>query len=261
MDWGFEGNVAVVTGGSSGIGRSISLHLAESGATVIMIARDTAKGESVRREIEAVGGQSEFFSVQLGDHDAVRDVMARIDERYGALNVLINCAGGTDRKQGVDDLTSVMDRWTRMSGGNFLSTYLVTTYGVEIMQRTGGSIVNISSTASRDGSYGLYSAMKAGLEGLTRSMAMDYAPLGIRVNAVSPGWINTPSNAPEPDSPAQIKWETTVSLLGRMGNVEEIAMPVLFLASDHASFITGATLVVDGGITIIDATVRETHAR
>ena len=103
--------------------------------------------------------------------------------------------------------------------------------------------------------------MKAGLEGLTRSMAMDYAPLGIRVNAVSPGWINTPSNAPEPDSPDQIKWETTASLLGRMGNVDEIAMPVLFLASDHASFITGATLVVDGGITVIDATVRETHAR
>ena len=137
---------------------------------------------------------------------------------------------------------------TRMSGGNFLSAYLVTTYGVEFMRRTGGSIVNISSTAGRDGSYGLYSAMKAGLEGLTRSMAMDYAPLGIRVNAVSPGWINTPANAPEPDSPAQIKWETTASLLRRMGNVDEIAMPVLFLASDHASFITGATLVVDGGL-------------
>ena len=129
------------------------------------------------------------------------------------------------------------------------------------MGRTGGAIVNISSTASLHGNYGLYGAMKAGLEGLTRSMAMEYAPLGIRVNAVSPGWIKTPFTAPDPDDPAGKRWETTASLLGRMGEVEEIAMPTLFLASSKASFITGATLFVDGGSSIVDATVRQTFSR
>ncbi|MCH7801827.1 MAG: SDR family oxidoreductase, partial [Chloroflexi bacterium] len=123
------------------------------------------------------------------------------------------------------------------------------------------SIVNISSTATLHGNYGLYGAMKAGLEGLTRSMAMEYAPLGIRVNAVSPGWIKTPFTAPNPDDPAHVTWETTASLLGRMGRVDEIATPVLYLASDHASFITGTTLVVDGGMSIVDATAREIHSR
>ena len=261
MDWGFRDSVALVTGGNSGIGRSIAIHLAEAGARVIMVARDREKGETVRREIAELGGQSEFFSVQLGDDDAVKALMEEVDRRYGALNVLVNCAGGSERNQGVDESSSVMQRWDRMSGGNFLSAYLVTTYAVPIMRRTGGSIVNISSTATLHGNYGLYGAMKAGLEGLTRSMAMEYAPLGIRVNAVSPGWIKTPFTAPNPDDPAHVTWETTASLLGRMGRVDEIATPVLYLASDHASFITGTTLVVDGGMSIVDATAREIHSR
>ena len=148
-----------------------------------------------------------------------------------------------------------------MAGGNLLTTYLATTFGVEIMRRTGGAIVNISSTASQHGNYGLYGAMKAGLEGLTRSMAFEYASLGIRVNAVSPGWIETPANVLDQNNPAEIQWATTTSLLGRRGSVEEVAGSTLFFASDHASFITGATLVVDGGLTIVDATIKETHAR
>ena len=95
MDWGFRDSVALVTGGNSGIGRSIAIHLAEAGARVIMVARDSEKGETVRREIAELGGQSEFFSVQLGDDDAVKALMEEVDRRYGALNVLVNCAGGS----------------------------------------------------------------------------------------------------------------------------------------------------------------------
>ena len=254
MDWGFKDTVALVTGGNSGIGRSISVHLAEAGATVIMVARDKEKGEDTRQEIAEKGGQSEFHSVQLGDHDAVKALLERVDEKYGALNVLINCAGGSASKQGVTESSTVMERWDRMSGGNFLSAYLVSTYAVELMRRTGGSIVNISSTASLHGNYGLYGAMKAGLEGLTRSMAVEYAPLGIRVNAVAPGWIKTPSTAADPDNPDGSTWEASTSLLDRMGHVDEVAYPTLFLASDKASFVTGATLFVDGGLSIIDGT-------
>jgi len=261
MDWGFGDSVALVTGGNSGIGRSIALHLAEAGAKVIMVARNKEKGEAVRQEIAELGGQSEFFSVQLGDDDAVKALMEEVDRKYGALNILVNCAGGSERNQGVTASDSVMERWNRMSGGNFLSAYLVTTYAVPIMRRTGGSIVNITSTATLHGNYGLYGAMKSGLEGMTRSMAMEYAPLDIRVNAVSPGWIKTPFTAPNPDDPTHVTWETTASLLGRMGRVDEIATPTLFFASDYSSFVTGTTLVVDGGMSIVDATAREIHSR
>ncbi|MAF53214.1 MAG: short-chain dehydrogenase [Chloroflexi bacterium] len=261
MDWGFKDAVAVVTGGNSGIGRSISIHLAEAGAQVIMVARDPVKGETVRQEIEEHGGQAEFHSVQLGDHDAVRALMDEVDAKYGALNVLINCAGGSERNQGVDASFSLMQRWDRVSGGNFLSAFLVTTYAAPIMRRTGGAIVNISSTGSIHGNYGLYGAMKAGLEGLTRSMALEYAPLGIRVNAISPGWVETPFTAPNPDDPAHVEWATTASLLGRMGHVDEIAAPTLFFASEHSSYITGTTLIVDSGNSIIDATTKDVHAR
>ncbi|HIM90437.1 MAG TPA: SDR family oxidoreductase [Dehalococcoidia bacterium] len=239
----------------------MAVHLAEAGAVVLLVARDPVKGEAVVQEIAGLGGQSESCSVDLGDHDAVKALMEDVDGKYGALNVLVNCAGGSERNQGINEASSVMQRWTQMSGGNFLSAYLVTTYALPIMRRTGGAVVNVSSTATLHGNYGLYGAMKSGLEGLTRSMAMECAPLGIRVNAVSPGWVKTAFTAANSDDPAHITWETTASLLGRMGSVDEIAMPALFFASHHASFITGTTLVVDGGMSIVDATAKNIHAR
>ncbi len=250
----FKDRIALVTGGNSGIGRAISIQLADAGATVIIVARDRGKGEDTLRFIADRGGRAAFFPVELRDAEAVQILMREVDRTYGALHVLVNNAGGGDDKMGIDETTSVVERWNRMSGGNFFSAYLVTTYGVEIMRRTGGAIVNISSTASLHGNYGLYGAMKAGLEGLTRSMAFKYAPLGIRVNAIAPGWIKTPRTLPKPDHPAQAAWERTASLLGRMGEPEEIASTTLFLASELASFVTGATLFVDGGLSIIDPT-------
>ena len=258
MDLNLKDKVALVTGGNSGIGREISLSFAREGATVVMVARDQAKGEDTRKAIAEIGGQSEFYSVELSDHDAVKAMMEDVDAKYGQLNALVNCAGGGEAKQNVSADGSVMERWNGMSGGNFLSAYLVTTYAAPIMERTSGGIVNITSTASLHGNYWLYGAMKAGLEGLTRSMAGEYAAQGIRANAIAPGWIKTAVTSGSPDDPKRARWETTTSLLGRMGRTEEIASITLFLSSDQASFITGQTLFVDGGLTIIDATVRET---
>ena len=151
-------------------------------------------------------------------------------------------------------------RWNKLMGANFTSTYLVAAYAMPALRKAGGgTIVNISSTAAVHGNYGIYGAAKAGVEGLTRSLAVEYAPYGIRVNCVSPGWIKTAVTFPAHEQNSNVytrraQWEQTTSLLGRMGRPEEIAQAVLFLASVQASFITGATLIVDGGLTIIDPT-------
>lgn len=257
----FKDRVALVTGGNSGIGRAIARQFAAAGASVILAARNQARGEAVCREIAEAGGRATFFSVQLGDDGAVQALVRNVEQAHGALHVIVNCAGGGEAKSGVNERSGVLERWNAMSASNLLSAYLVSTYGVEVMQRTGGAIVNISSTASLHGNYGLYSAMKAGLEGLTRSLAFDYAPRGIRVNAIAPGWIKTPGTLPDPADPAQAEWEkTSASLVGRMGSVDDIAHATLFLASDLAAYITGVTLFVDGGLVLIDATA-ESWAR
>lgn len=247
----FKDRIALVTGGTSGIGLAVSKQLADAGATVLIAARDRGKGEAALKQITTRGGRAAFFSVELKDAARIETLMREVDQTYGALHVLINCAGGGGL---IDHDATPMEKFDLMIGDNFASAYLVTSYALPIMRRTGGAIVNISSTASWHGNYGLYSASKAGVEGLTRSMAVDFAPLGIRVNAISPGWIKTYETLPNPDDPAQAAWEKTASLLGRMGTTDEVANAVLFLASDDASFITGATLFVDGGLVIIDPT-------
>ena len=183
MDLHLNGKIALVTGGNSGIGRAISLAFAREGAELILVARDKAKGEDTRRMIAELGGKSEFHSVELSDPEAVKALMEDVDARHGRLHSLVNCAGGGEGKQNVPAGSGIVERWHGMSGGNFMSAYLVTEYAVPIMRRTGGSIVNITSTASMHGNYWLYGAMKAGLEGLTKSMAGKYASHGIRANA------------------------------------------------------------------------------
>ena len=260
MELGLQGKIALVTGGNSGIGRAIALAFAREGADLILVARDKAKGDVTCRMISEIGGTSEFHSVELSDPEAVKALMEDVDARHGRLHALVNCAGGGESKQNVPADGGIVERWHGMSGGNFLSAYLVTEYAVPIMRRTGGTIVNITSTASMHGTYWLYGAMKAGLEGLTKSMAGKYAPHGIRANAVAPGWIRTEGNIPDTGDNTGAEWEKTTSLLGRMGATEEVAAATVFLASDRASFITGQTLFVDGGLSIVDATVHPTMA-
>ncbi|HMN31157.1 MAG TPA: SDR family NAD(P)-dependent oxidoreductase [Caldilineaceae bacterium] len=255
-----QGKVALITGGNGGIGRSIAELAVAEGVTVMITGRDVARGEATVEALRQAGGQAHFLPADLSQEEQVRQVVERTIEAFGALHIVVNNAGAGAQKSGVQKEDAPGVRWQKLVGANFTSTYLVSAYALPHLRTAGGgAIVNISSTAAIHGNYGIYGAAKAGVEGLTRSLAVEYAPYGIRVNCVSPGWIKTavtiPTGETTPAAQAhRAEWEKTTSLLGRMGRPDEIAQAVLFLASARASFVTGATLVVDGGLSIIDST-------
>ena len=249
-----HGKVALVTGGNSGIGRGIAHRFAREGATVIIAGRDAAKGGKVMAELRELGTEAAFFAIDLADEAAVQALIGDIDSRFGRLDVAVNNAGLGSRRGGVEEGDGPGERWRKMRGPNLDSGYFVSAHALPLMQRSGGgAIVNISSTATLHGNWGLYCIAKAAVEGMTRAFAAEGAPMGIRVNCVSPGWIATDMELDLSASGNEDgEWDMPPSLLDRMGTPNEIAAAVYFLASGEASFITGQTLIVDGGMSVID---------
>lgn len=246
--------VALVTGGNSGIGRKIVHRFVREGAHVALAGRDRAKGEAVLGEIEDLGGDGAFFSLDLAEEAAVANLIDQISARFGQLDIVVNNAGVGGRRCGVMPEDSPGRRWQKLRGPNLDSGYLVCAYALPLLSESdGGAIVNISSTATWHGNWGLYGIAKAGVEGMTRAFAAEFAAHGIRVNGVSPGWITTEQDEAKPAAGSEDgSWALPPSLLNRMGAPEEIAAAVLFLASDEASFVTGQTLIVDGGLMVTD---------
>jgi NAD(P)-dependent dehydrogenase (short-subunit alcohol dehydrogenase family) len=246
--------VALVTGGNSGIGRGIALRFAREGAGVVIAGRDPAKGAVVLAELEAMGCDAAFFAIDFADEAAVQALIGETEVRFGRLDLVVNNAGLGSRRGGVEDTDGPGERWRKMRGANLDSGYFVSAHALPAMGRSGGgAIVNISSTATLHGNWGLYCIAKAAVEGMTRAFAAEAAPMGIRVNCVSPGWIATDMEMDLSASGSEDgTWEMPPSLLDRMGMPDEIAAAVYFLASDEASFITGQTLIVDGGMSVID---------
>lgn len=248
-----QDKVTLITGGNSGIGRGIVHRFVRAGATVAFVGRNQEKANAVLKEVSELGGQGAFFAVDLADESAVIALVDDVNNRFGRLDVVVNNAGIGSRRSGVEKSDSPGVRWQKLRGPNLDSTYFVSAYALPLLAKSGGAIVNISSTATLHGNWGLYGITKAAVEGLTRSFAVEGAPHGVRVNCVSPGWIATEKDGELPATgTAGGDWAMPPSLFNRMGTPEEIAAAVLFLASDDASFVTGQTLIVDGGLTITD---------
>jgi NAD(P)-dependent dehydrogenase (short-subunit alcohol dehydrogenase family) len=237
-----EGEKALVTGATSGIGRAIALRLGRGGAEVVVHGRDSARGQEVVDAISADGGQARFVVADVGDAAAV----TRLAEEAGDVDILVNNAGFSWFGPTPDLDAQTFDA---MFASNVRSAYLlVAALAPKMAARGTGSIVNLSSMAAQVGLAGgaAYSATKASLEAMTRSWAAEFSPSGVRVNTIAPGPVFTPGAPPERTAKLG---ETTI--MKRAADPEEIAEAVAFLVSPAATYFTGATIAVDGGRTAI----------
>ncbi|GAB4254720.1 MAG: 3-oxoacyl-[acyl-carrier-protein] reductase [Thermoleophilia bacterium] len=247
--WSFRGRIALVTGGSRGIGRAVATRLAELGADVaVNYASNPEAARKVVGAVEALGRRALAVKADVSREDEVRHMVAAVEETLGPIDVLVNNAGITR-----DGLFVRMDEadWDVVLAVNLKGAFLVSKAVARgMMKRRSGSIVNLSSVVGRRGNVGQanYAAAKAGLIGLTKSLARELAPRGIRVNAVAPGYVETDMTAAIADEAKAAIYENTP--LKRLGRPEDVAEAVVFLAGDAARYITGAVLPVDGGMGI-----------
>jgi 3-oxoacyl-[acyl-carrier protein] reductase len=243
---GLEGRIALVTGASQGIGRACALALAQAGATVALAARNEAKLAEVQAEIEASGGKAAAFAIDVASEESIKAGAKSVLERFGKVEILVNNAGITR-----DGLVLRMKRpdWDAVLSTNLTGAFLLTQALLSAMLKNRwGRVINITSVVGRTGQAGQvnYAASKAGLIGMTRSLAREVASRGVTVNAVAPGYIETPMTAALNES------QTTAMVaaipLGRAGTDAEIAHAVAYLASEGAGYVTGHVLDVNGGM-------------
>jgi NAD(P)-dependent dehydrogenase (short-subunit alcohol dehydrogenase family) len=245
-----EGKVAVVTGASRGIGRAIALGLARAGAAVAVAARTSHDLETLADEIESLGARALAVPTDVTDRHQVESLFQRTLEHWDALDILVNNAGGTRFMSPLVGLRP--EGWTKTIALNLDSVFHATQLAARRMaERGGGSIIQIVSVAGISGAPGLsfYSAAKGAVRLMTQSAAKELAQSGVRLNSIAPGWIKTDLNAMLHDDPASEDFVTAMIPMGRWGEPHEIVGAAIYLASDASSFVTGTTLVVDGGQT------------
>ena len=244
-----ENKRGVVTGAASGIGRATALRFAQEGARVVIADIDREAGRSAATAIRADGGQAEFIAADVTQQDEVTRLVAEADAFLGGIDVWMNNAGTSLTE---DLLETEPSDWMADLTLNLTSHYLCTRAALPVMIRGGGG--SLISTSSVNGLWAIgevgYSSAKAGLISFTKNVAVTYGAKGIRANVICPGTINTPRGGAYWDQKAGakdklLKWYP----LGRLGKPEDIASLAVYLASDESSFMTGSTLVIDGGLT------------
>jgi NAD(P)-dependent dehydrogenase (short-subunit alcohol dehydrogenase family) len=248
MAFSMEGKVALVTGGGSGIGRASALGFSDSGAKVLVVDISESNGQETVSQIIRQGGQATFLHLDVGDPRQFEALEPAIMHSYGRLDFAHNNAGITGQGRSTHQIT--LADWTNVMNINLTGIWLSIKYEIPIMLKTGGgAIVNTSSGAGLVGIRGsaAYTASKHGVVGLTKAAALDYARKGVRVNAVCPGFIQTPMTGFSMAGDDQDTVEFKGVPMGRMGSASEVAALVVWLCSDDASLITGVAIPVDGG--------------
>ncbi len=252
MGLDLEGKVAIVTGSSSGIGKSTALLMARRGAAVCVSAdRNVQGGQATADQIAAAGGRSVFVQADVSRAAGCDRILERTLSAFGGVDILINNAGVTRRKP-LEEMDE--EFWDAVLNTNLKSAYMMSRRVVGAMlSRGGGSVVSVSSVhgaASRAG-YAAYAASKAGMCGMTRALACEFGPRGVRFNCILPGTIDVslhPRSKPSADPASWRPRDSEAQVLKRWGSPDEIAAAICFLASEEASFVNGATLAADGGL-------------
>ena len=247
--FGLDGKIAVVTGGTSGIGKAIALGLAGAGAQVAPISRSIEKVEETANEIEKESGKRPpIHTADVLDLAATEDVFNKIADELGSLDILVNCAGATFKKPSME-LTE--EEWDRVVDTNLKALFFCCRAAARLMTKAGrgGKIVNIASLASYAGlnEVAAYCASKGGVLSLTRALGREWATHGINVNAISPGVFRTPLNSHLLDIKERHDMFVSRTPMGRIGNVEELVGAAVYLASPASDFMTGQDIIVDGG--------------
>ena len=245
-----NGRVAVVTGSTRGLGEGFARALGDAGASIAIVGRDAEAGRRVVADLEARGTASTFIAADITERENVEAVLEATTARFGRVDVLVNNAGTCVHAPALD---VTPDEWRQVMNVNLDALWTCSqVFGRQFVEQGSGVIVNIGSMSgiivNRPQWQPAYNASKAAVHQLTRSLAAEWAPFGVRVNALAPGYIKT-EMSPVDDPRYRQNWIDDAPMK-RYGTVEELAPAVVFLASDASSFVTGSVLVADGGYTV-----------